>query len=219
VEISKTLRRDGGINPWNNPEYRARMIAIHKERFKHAAAREQAGRNFHAQDHTKKWKRRRSQASKNMWLRDDYRNRNSQIHLDGYASGKVKPIARGVLTHTKKGGDIYCHGGKDPENNREKLFAFMLDASDKVVSFEKDYLRIPYFFEGKYHTYFPDFYVRFKDGTRVVFELIKFFVKQTVSKHEAAEEYCLRKGWRFVLIYSDDLDYESKCINIFQKYL
>lgn len=72
---------------------------------------------------------------------------------------------RAVTIHTNKGGDILCHSSWEVQAAR------LLDEDSRVVSFEKDALRIPYLFDGRDKTYYPDFIVLLSNGIRIIIEV------------------------------------------------
>jgi len=107
-----------------------------------------------------------------------------------------------------------------------------LDKSDWCVAWSSEEVIIPYVspVDGKWHRYFPDFVVKYKnkDGQlktmmmevkpkkqtkapeqqrrvtkRYITEVTTWGVNQ--AKWKAATEYCLDRGWEFKLITEDHL--------------
>ena len=107
-----------------------------------------------------------------------------------------------------------------------------LDAHPDVISFSSEEIIIPYISpaDGRYHRYFPDFFVkiRSKDGTiknmilevkphsqviepvkktkitkRYINEVVTYGVNQ--AKWKAAEEYCKDRKWEFKVLTEHDL--------------
>ena len=107
-----------------------------------------------------------------------------------------------------------------------------LDSNDSVISFSSEEIVIPYISpaDGKYHRYFPDFFVRVKqqDGTvkslvlevkphaqtiepKVKKRVTKGYINEVVTygvnqaKWKAAEEYCMDRNWEFRTVTEYDL--------------
>lgn len=107
-----------------------------------------------------------------------------------------------------------------------------LDNHPDVISFSSEEIVIPYISpsDGRYHRYFPDFFVkiRAKDGTiksmilevkphaqsiepvkktkitkRYINEVVTYGVNQ--AKWKAAEEYCKDRKWEFKVLTEHDL--------------
>jgi hypothetical protein len=107
-----------------------------------------------------------------------------------------------------------------------------LDNHPDVISFSSEELIIPYVSpaDGRYHRYFPDFFVKIKskDGTiksmvlevkphaqsiepvkktkitkRYINEVVTYGVNQ--AKWKAAEEYCKDRKWEFKVLTEFDL--------------
>ena len=107
-----------------------------------------------------------------------------------------------------------------------------LDNHPDVISFSSEEIIIPYVSpaDGRYHRYFPDFFVkiRSKDGTiksmilevkphaqaiepvkktkitkRYINEVVTYGVNQ--AKWKAAEEYCKDRKWEFKVLTEHDL--------------
>ena len=107
-----------------------------------------------------------------------------------------------------------------------------LDSHPDVISFSSEEIIIPYISpaDGRYHRYFPDFFVkiRSKDGTiknmilevkphsqaiepvkktkitkRYINEVVTYGVNQ--AKWKAAEEYCKDRKWEFKVLTEHDL--------------
>lgn len=107
-----------------------------------------------------------------------------------------------------------------------------LDNHPDVISFSSEEIVIPYISpaDGRYHRYFPDFFVkiRSKDGTiksmilevkphaqaiepvkktkitkRYINEVVTYGVNQ--AKWKAAEEYCKDRKWEFKVLTEHDL--------------
>ena len=106
-----------------------------------------------------------------------------------------------------------------------------LDAHDQVIFWVSEELVIPYYspVDEKMHRYFPDFVVRLKNNTGVektyVWEIKPYaqtqqpvkrkrtqkFINETVtyatnqSKWKAADIFCQKNGWEFVVLTEKEL--------------
>jgi hypothetical protein len=114
----------------------------------------------------------------------------------------------------------------------ECRFMDKFDKSDWCVSWASEECIIPYIspVDGKWHRYFPDFIVKIKDNSNQLKtwmievkpkkqtqppEIKKRVTKQYITevttwgvnqaKWKAAEEYCLDRGWKFVIFTEDQL--------------
>ena len=116
----------------------------------------------------------------------------------------------------------------------ERTFMEYCDRNPDVVTWASEELHIPYFFigDGKWHRYFPDFLMttvqartnrkqtwvvevkpykqtlapvagRTRGGRRYLREVVAY--QQNQAKWTAAQAFCQRKGWRFVVITEKDL--------------
>lgn len=107
-----------------------------------------------------------------------------------------------------------------------------LDSHPSIVEWSSEELIIPYFWEGdgKMHRYFPDFKIkaRTKSGVKTILVEVKPYAQtlepvmkrgkrkktflnevQTYSKNrakwDAATEYCLDRGWGFLIMTEKDI--------------
>lgn len=113
----------------------------------------------------------------------------------------------------------------------EKRVMQSLDENTMIIRWASEEVIIPYLspVDGRYHRYFPDFYVEAKAGDsikkllievkpqaqtqppkspnrktkRYLTEVMTYGVNQ--AKWKAAREYCLDKGWEFQIITEADL--------------
>lgn len=54
----------------------------------------------------------------------------------------------------------------------EKKFMLWLESNKNVLRWGSECVKIPYLFvDGKMHSYFPDYYVEFADGTKMLVEI------------------------------------------------
>ena len=116
----------------------------------------------------------------------------------------------------------------------ELKFLSMLDNNQDVIQYSSEEFCIPYInpFDNKYHRYFPDFWVKNKNGDNMVIEIKPW--KQTIEpkkpnikrlseskvyvnnmtryiinkkKWEAAQLYCKKRGdkWKFIILTENEL--------------
>ena len=111
-----------------------------------------------------------------------------------YASGKKLPYYKnssGGWTLTRKGGQFYF------KSSWELTFAQLLDSAGMVAKFKYEPFRIPYTYYGKQHMYFPDFWIKLKDGREFVIELKGVVTAKDRSKFRAAVQWCTARGMDF----------------------
>ena len=102
---------------------------------------------------------------------------------------------------------------------------------DDIVEWGSEELIVPYLspLDGKRHRYFPDFYIKTKNGDRFMIEIkpkkytkppsptktkrvTKAFLHETTewarnrAKWAAAQNVCKRNGWKFLIITEDHLN-------------
>jgi hypothetical protein len=103
----------------------------------------------------------------------------------------------------------------------ELLFSKFLDFNSNVKFWSSEEIVIPYYFplDGKMHRYFPDYWVEFHNGKKVIIEIKPYnetiepvlkkggnkrvfadrmatYLKNK-AKWEAAKEFCKDRGWEF----------------------
>lgn len=112
----------------------------------------------------------------------------------------------------------------------EMKFMMYLDASPDVVQWSSEEIIIPYEspLDRKWHRYFPDFWVRLKNGETYIAEvkplyqtvppvkkgkrITKGFLNEVntyavnYKKWEAARAYCAKKGWEFKILTEVELN-------------
>ena len=105
------------------------------------------------------------------------------------------------------------------------------DENDDIVEWGSEELIVPYIspLDGKRHRYFPDFYIKTKNGDKFIVEIkpkkytkppkptkttrvTKAFMHETKewarnrAKWAAAQDMCKRNGWKFLIITEDHLN-------------
>lgn len=104
---------------------------------------------------------------------------------------------RGTRLQSIKAGIIWCH------SNWELKAAQHLDADADVVSFSKDSIRIPYIFNGKQKLYYPDFLIKYSNGTIVIVEIKAEKLLQDAkvkAKLAALNDYCYKFGFMSLIL-------------------
>lgn len=114
----------------------------------------------------------------------------------------------------------------------EKRVMIYLDTQPAVIGWASEEIVIPYVspVDGRYHRYFPDFYVKVLDKTGCVKEMIweikpkketfppqkksritQKYIREVVTwgvneaKWKAAKEYCLDRKWDFKVLTENDI--------------
>ena len=110
----------------------------------------------------------------------------------------------------------------------ERKFMAYCDNNDDIVEWGSEELIVPYIspLDGKRHRYFPDFYIKTKNGDKFMVEIkpkkytkppkkkkrvTKAFLHEVKewarnsAKWEAAQSICKRNGWKFLIITEDHL--------------
>lgn len=98
----------------------------------------------------------------------------------------------------------------------ELKFIMWMENSDKVTRWGSECFYIPYMFvDGTTHKYWPDYFVEFVDGTKMVVEIKPYNQTQRVTnencwaakeyaknmcKWNAAMEFCKKKGYLFKVL-------------------
>ena len=109
-----------------------------------------------------------------------------------------------------------------------------LDTADWCISWASEEVAIPYLspVDGRYHRYFPDFIVKYKDRSGSIKtmmieikphkqsepptpkkRLTKQYINEVVTyginqaKWQAANEYCLDRGWQFRVLTEKELGF------------
>ncbi len=83
------------------------------------------------------------------------------------------------------------------ESELEHRFFVMLEGSGLVENYQEQPTTITYRWQGKRHLYYPDVFVSFKDGQKVLFEIkpvSHMALKRNLAKWEALQNYCRERG-------------------------
>lgn len=110
----------------------------------------------------------------------------------------------------------------------ELKFMIWCDNTAAVTQWSSEEIVIPYKspLDGKWHRYFPDFYIVTKEGTKLIeikphketqqpdpqkYKTKKRFLTESITfaknmaKWKAAEEYCADRKWKFVTMTEKEL--------------
>ena len=96
----------------------------------------------------------------------------------------------------------------------ERKVMLYCDRSDSVISWSSEMISIPYFnpIDQKYHTYFPDFFIRFYNKLDIpVAKIIEVKPVSQINwlvnraKFKAAREYCLAYNFEFQVLTEMDI--------------
>ena len=134
------------------------------------------------------------------------RRRISLTERKQFAAGERKvPVMTGERFHSgwmksKKGGVFFARSGW------EVIFTMLLDSSRLVECFKYEPFVVQYRYDGVMRSYFPDFWVRFRNGKELVFELkgYEWGGRREQCKAKACERYCSTNGMEFVRLAGED---------------
>ena len=94
----------------------------------------------------------------------------------------------------------------------ERLFMMYCDKQPNILKWSSEEISIPYEFEGKRRSYYPDFLIEMIDSTgETVRRLIEIKPKyqkswkQNKAKWSSAREYCDVAGLEFLVLTEDEL--------------
>ena len=141
-----------------------------------------------------------------------------------YLQGKYKPS-----NPEKYKGDVY---NIIYRSSWERKFLYYCDMNKNIIEYSSEEVVIPYRspVDNKYHRYFVDFYIKYKDANgRIkkslieikpfrqtqepkvqkrktkgyIYEVVEYAKNQ--AKWKAAEEWCLDRGYEFKVLTESDL--------------
>jgi hypothetical protein len=135
------------------------------------------------------------------------REKQRQSVLVSILSGKYSPHENRFKTKAKiqtmKGGTI-CY-----QSSWEVIFAKYLDNNSLVIKFEKDKVRLPYFYNNKNRIYIVDFLVTYEDGKKELVEIKPAGLvnkEENPAKFEVAQKWCEQRSIDFVVITEDEIN-------------
>ena len=124
-----------------------------------------------------------------------------------YYQGYYKPIneEKYIQVHNKMNKGI-----PEYRSSWELKFMRYLDTNPNVIKWSSEPFHIWYFSseDNRMRHYYPDFYVEFQNGKRMVIEIKpknQFNLKRNLEKWEAARKECQSKGLQFIVLSEDDL--------------
>ncbi len=109
-----------------------------------------------------------------------------------------KPSFRSGTFCSKK-----CNRDFEYKSGMECDFFECLEADVDVLAYSYEGMKIPYFFQGKWHNYLPDIKVTFLDNTIQIWEIKpanQTNYDQNKAKWAAAQNYCLNIGYEFIVM-------------------
>ena len=116
----------------------------------------------------------------------------------------------------KNGETVQC------ESHTEYKLALRIDRDPRVKNYRSQPLRISYIAsEGNQHTYVPDFQVWRWDGSIELHEVTlsqRRLLPHAQRREKAAQEYCEREGWRYVVHTEGSLPNDTEGANLLALY-
>ena len=83
------------------------------------------------------------------------------------------------------------------ESGLEMNFLFYLECFDDVIFYQEQPVRIPYDFEGRTYSYYPDFLFVLKSGAGIITEIkpvFKMALRENLTKWSALKAYCAQNS-------------------------
>lgn len=110
---------------------------------------------------------------------------------------KIRPFKTGFFNSRKNSKKLYFRSGLECE------FYKILESKSDVVRYTAEPLEINYFYEGASHRYIPDIFVEYNDGKKELWEIkpkSQTKMPKNVAKWQAANEYCKKRNWNFIVL-------------------
>lgn len=126
-----------------------------------------------------------------------------------FSSGGVKKKTRkptirtGYFPSKKNNKDIYYRSGLEAD------FYDCLEQDSDVIAYQAEPLKVPYYWQGKWHDYIPDLLVEFTDGSKEVWEVKpsqQTDYDQNKAKWTCANNYFENVGMKFIVQTETVLD-------------
>ena len=148
-----------------------------------------------------------SERSKRMWESTEYRKMQSEKCKRQHENGLTEIVIKKSLNrnHVKVASInnvLYRF-----RSSYELDFALLLDSLG--IKFEYESIKINYFYNGKIHVYYPDFYI---PDTNIVFEVKPYFRIQDI-RNQCKQRACVESGYSFRYITEYELE-NPKNINL-----
>jgi len=115
---------------------------------------------------------------------------------------KVTKFKTGSFYSKKNNKDLYFRSGLESE------FYKILEKRRDVLNYSVEALEIEYYFEGYTHRYIPDILVEFTDGRKELWEIkpkSQTKLPKNTAKWSAANEYCKKRNWKFIVLTENGL--------------
>ena len=127
-----------------------------------------------------------------------------------YKQGYVDPSScKKLFPNISKSPIIY-------RSSYELKFITWLESSSSIKYWGSECIKIPYFFiDGKTHSYFPDYFVEFMSGDKMIVEIKPYNQTQkpvnencwlykeyekNLCKWRATQEFCNKHGYKFKIL-------------------
>ena len=96
----------------------------------------------------------------------------------------------------------------------EKRIMKYFDSNKRIDCFYYESLKIPYIYNNKVRNYIPDFYVRYDDCIKSIWEIKpQYFIDnddQTKANLKALKEHCLERGYACYIINLEEIKFLEK---------
>jgi len=100
----------------------------------------------------------------------------------------------------------------------ERRFMIYCDRSEAIFEWDSESIHIPYISpkDDKWHNYYPDFYIKYKDKRNkiitAIIEIKPYYQKRwdvNLAKWKACKEYCSENNYEFKVLTEKELFYED----------
>lgn len=141
---------------------------------------------------------------KKMWQKDSYRKMQSDKCKEQHKNGLTEIVIE--KSYNKNHVKIATFNNKKFRfrSSFELRFAKILDSFG--IKFEYESLQIKYFYNGSFHTYYPDFVI---PNTNIIFEIKPYFRIPDI-RNQAKQRACIENGYSFRYITEYELDNPEK---------
>lgn len=107
-------------------------------------------------------------------------------------------------------------GGRAPiyRSMWERRFMIYCDKSESIFVWDSESIHIPYISpkDDRWHNYYPDFYIKYKDKTdriiTAIIEIKPYYQKRwdvNIAKWKACEKYCSENDYEFKVLTEKEL--------------
>lgn len=153
-------------------------------------------------------KQKMRETSINIWKRPDYRSKLVEIHKNYILNNpdKILTSVHGVFRSNRQSIDIHY------DSSWEKKFLELCERNNNVIiSYDRAYLDIPYVYQDKEHTFFPDFKVCLNNGKTLLVEIkAKWLIEhqpKNLEKFKHGEGFVSNSSTfdKFIVLTDDEL--------------